>query len=366
MRLCQAMGIARFVARLAALAGLLLLLLGLVTCHRNDDEVCAAPCKKEGRCKLEGENCVSTFDGYCRASDICKSDGYCTAQGGKCIAGDDAGCKESPLCQRWGHCKAEGGVCIAGSKEDCEKRDDCRGGHCDVRDGACVVVRKPVPGHGAGQGVGFCPCGCDHSQEMAADLATAPSDVARASIDQTLHVIAEREDAGYITPAMVDHRRRMLALAGELDGMRREPGRGVPLSSDAPLGSRAVSAHGAGLYARAELFAHGETTERVRGADKTIRASFVLALELDNQGIVRRVLAPPKLEGDAGFPVSSWYLLGTDGEPWDGVLEAGQSRRVNVIGYLEQPIAPGSLAVAQIALADLSFAVESLADAHWR
>jgi hypothetical protein len=361
-----AMGIARVVVQLAALASPLLLL-GLVACHRSDDEVCATPCKKEGRCKLEGDNCVSTLDGYCRASDICKSDGYCTAQDGKCIAGDDAGCEQSPLCQKWGRCKAANGICIAGSKEHCEKREECRGGYCDVRDGACVVVRTPGPGigHGSGQGVGHCPCGCDHSQEMAAELATLPSGVARATIDETLHVIAEREDGGYITQAMVDHRRRMLALAGELGGEAPlGPGRGVPLSNGAPLGARAVSAHGGGLYARADLIVQGETTERIRGADKTIRASFLLALELDNQSHARRVLAPPKLEGDAGYPVSSWYLVGTDGEPWDGVLDAGESRRVNVIGYLERPLAPGSLAVAQVALADLSFKVESLAGAH--
>ncbi len=91
----------------------------------------------------------------------------------------------------------------------------------------------------------------------------------------------------------------------------------------------------------------------------------MLALELENRTRARQLLAPPKLKGDAGFPVSSWYLLGSDGTPWDA-LEASEARRVNVIGYLEQPLPPGRLALAQVTLAELSFEVGSLTRAHWR
>src|SRR5262249_29680367 len=68
---------------------------------------------------------------------------------------------------------------------------------------------------GVGQG-GGCPCGCDRSVSMVAELRDEGGPEAIRSIDDSLRTIAEREDAGYITERMVQHRLRLLGLAKDL------------------------------------------------------------------------------------------------------------------------------------------------------
>ncbi|MBL8739865.1 MAG: hypothetical protein JNK04_02190 [Myxococcales bacterium] len=128
----------------------------------------------------------------------------------------------------------------------------------------------------------------------------------------------------------------------------------------------ALRLEGDGLVVRAELMVHGETTEQVRGADKRILASFRLGLEITNASPHARTLSRPEVTGDAGFPVSSWYVLGSDGHPWDGRLEPNQTRMINAVGYLARPLAPGTLAEAEVRLAGLRFPMKDVARPSWR
>jgi hypothetical protein len=73
-----------------------------------------------------------------------------------------------------------------------------------------------------------------------------------------------------------------------------------------------------------------------------------------------------KEEGRCSLAVSTWYVLGSDGRPWDGAIDPKQTLRVNVIGYLDEPLAPGALATATVDFAGSSFPVQSVAGAHWR
>lgn len=345
----------RAIVALAALA--------LTGCHGDDPcGPAQLPCKSEGRCFLEGKNCVAREDASCATSDTCSDEGRCRARDGRCAALDSADCHKSVACTRSGRCKAVEGFCVAGDVKDCENKAECRKGLCAIQGGACVVVRAPDNGDNK---EGGCPCGCDHSEKMASELTKAPTTVAEAAIQRSLITIAEREDAGYITWAMVTHRRRLLASSQELLGIT-PGGRGVPLSAKPAVPVSALRIEGDGLIVRAQLVVHGETTEPVDGEDKGIRASFRLGLEISNASSRPRTISRPRLRGHAGFPVSTWYVLGSDGRPWDGELEPRQTRQLNAIGYLDEPLAPGTLAAAKVHLEGLRFEVKDVARAHWR
>src|SRR5512134_492570 len=66
---------------------------------------------------------------------------------------------------------------------------------------------------------GGCPCGCDRSETMAAELRTGKADDASSAIERSLATISEREAAGYITERMVLHRLRLLDLEREMVGV---------------------------------------------------------------------------------------------------------------------------------------------------
>ncbi|MBL8739866.1 MAG: hypothetical protein JNK04_02195 [Myxococcales bacterium] len=221
------------------LAGLLLI--GSAACAKHDP--CGAderPCKEDGRCTLEGKSCVATDESICSSSEYCKWEGRCHLRQGKCVAIENADCKKSTACSQGGRCAVDAdGFCIVGSRKDCENRVECYGGRCDVRNGGCVVVREAP---NVDDQEGGCPCGCDHSEQMASELMEASTGDAETAIEQSLHTIAEREDAGYITWAMVTHRRRLLATSRERLGFVPE-GRGVPTPPCpiAPSGSRATA-----------------------------------------------------------------------------------------------------------------------------
>jgi hypothetical protein len=191
-----------------------------------------------------------------------------------------------------------------------------------------------------------CPCGCDRSEAMTAELRERGGDTALGAILATLKTIAEREDAGYITEAMLEHRLRLLDLRAEIDpassvatlGPRD---RGVPPAEPRRHGELPMAQDGA-LRVTAELNAHGETTEVVDGREKLLRASFVLRLELENRGGERVRLGPPAILARVPFPVSRWYVVGGDGRPWDGILDGGAKASVNAVGYVGEPVKPGT------------------------
>jgi hypothetical protein len=211
-----------------------------------------------------------------------------------------------------------------------------------------------------------CPCGCDHSEAMAAELRAGEAETAFDAIEKTLGIIAAREDAGYITEAMVEHRLRLLALRGDLGRAPGATDRGIPTPKDHPrLSAMTAVVEDGRLRARAELTAHGEATEIVRGKEKQLRSSFRLGIEIENVSGATLTLPEPSLEGPVPLPVSRWYVVGSDGRPWDGVIEAGAKILVNVIGYLGEPVQPGTTIDATARLDSLVLHASTRARRHW-
>lgn len=235
---------------------------------------------------------------------------------------------------------------------------------------ACVkaATSREVAGKCEGLRVGHrtelkegCPCGCDRSEALVAELRSEAPDDAKDAIEATLDIIGERERGGYITEAMVEHRLRLLDL-------RRELGAGgvSPRFESAVFRDDDPVTENAALRVRTELMAHGRATELVRGREKEVRASFRLGMEIENLSGTKLTLGEPTLEGRVGLPVSRWYVVGTAGERWDGVLEAGDKKSVNVIGYLAEPVPPGTDIDATIQLEGLVMHAHARARRHWK
>jgi hypothetical protein len=119
------------------------------------------------------------------------------------------------------------------------------------------------------------------------------------------------------------------------------------------------------LRARFALSVHGETTEVVRGREKLHRASFVLALQLENVGSDALSLHAPAIDATAPFAVRRWYVLGEAGRPWSGALSPGQRIRVNVIGDLGDPMKPGARVTAAVRLGSLHVPLTTPARGRW-
>jgi hypothetical protein len=287
----------------------------------------------------------------CRSTPDCKEKGLCTtADGGACVVASDEDCAQSRTCKRDNNCHAE----VVGSF-----------GH-RYHSGEKLVLECSTESN-ANDKEG-CPCGCDHSEEMAAELRGEDGNEALASIDHTLRIIAEREDGGYITEAMVQHRLRLLGLRREIAPATfgSASSRGVERSNESGVVETEASVEDARLRVTADLSAHGEATEIVRGHPKHLRSSFRLGLRVENLSDETRRLDPPLLDGDGATPVvSRWYVLGEDGAPWDGVLAAHDAKRVNVIGYMGEPVAPGTRIRVEVRLGGLDAHVETYARKHW-
>src|SRR5258706_9534560 len=194
-----------------------------------------------------------------------------------------------------------------------------------------------------------CPCGCDHSEAMAAELRKRPSQTALREIDKSLATIAEREAAGYITERMILHRLRLRDLEREL-----VPAETLPAGlATRPFARELPAVEDAALRARMELVVHGETTEIVADRPKLLRACFLLRMEIENLAGEERTVKKPEIVAGVPFPISRWYLNGEDGAPWDGVVKAGERKSVHVIGYLGNPLKPGAAIDATIAFESL-------------
>lgn len=206
-----------------------------------------------------------------------------------------------------------------------------------------------------------CPCGCDRSATMAADLVIEGGDDAARAIEKTLVTIAEREAVGYVTERMIQHRLRMLAVAKELE--RTDIVHGATSAARC----RREPTEGDGLRVCTDIVLHGERFERVNGEPKKIGSSFRVWLEIENVGETDRTLETPSLEAGAFvLPVSRWYLEGGAGERWDGVVRARTKVRVNVIGDAATPVAPGTALDVTLTLEGLRLPLhaEALADIH--
>jgi hypothetical protein len=198
---------------------------------------------------------------------------------------------------------------------------------------------------------------------MTAELRDEGGEPALREIENTLEIIAAREDGGYVTEAMVEHRLRLLGLRGDLLGASPSGDRGVPMRRAPSLRTPVVE--GGSLRVRVELSAHGEATEIVRGHAKRLRPSFRLGMEIENVTAATVTVEAPTLEAREGFPVSRWYLVGGDGRAWDGVVEAGETKVVNVIGYLGEPVQPGAKLDPTVRFESLVLHASTRARRHW-
>jgi Zn-finger nucleic acid-binding protein len=234
--------------------------------------------------------------------------------------------------------------------------------------GTVYLLSRPPPREGPDtrdNGKEGCPCGCDRSAKMAADLREA-HEAAPAAIEKSLVTIGERENVGYITERMVQHRLRLLDLAEELHVDTSSALARVSGSRDR---CRVATVEDGTLRVCPELIVHGERTEIVDSHDKLIESCFRLWLEIENLTGEARTLAPASIDGGAvHLPVSRWYREGGRGEAWNGVLGAREKVRVNVIGYIPEHVAPGTAVKASIAVDALRLgaSTEALAVIHLR
>lgn len=218
---------------------------------------------------------------------------------------------------------------------------------------------------GIGEG-GGCPCGCDRSEKMLAELRLDSSRRALDTVDFSLRTIGAREDAGYITERMVQHRLRLLGLDAELGGAGCASGGGagrcgakVGARSDAPVASNAST------RVRAELILHAEGTEIVNDEPKLLKACFLVRMDIANTSNEVMTFHAPTIDTIAPFEVSRWYVAGTAGEPWDGVLPPGAERSVHAIGYAGRPLRAGEEVPATIRFESLDLQTSARARGHW-
>src|SRR5262249_12245871 len=120
------------------------------------------------------------------------------------------------------------------------------------------------------------------------------------------------------------------------------------------------------LRVRAEISAHGEATEVVRGKEKRLKPSFRIGLSIENRRSEPARLAPPSVEGGAGItlPVSRIYVA-CGGEPWDGRLGPRETLDVQVIGYFGEVVAPGTDVAATVRVEGLTLDVSTKARKRW-
>ncbi len=214
---------------------------------------------------------------------------------------------------------------------------------------------------------GGCPCGCDRSKQMVTELRAQQRAQALAAVEESLATIRAREETGYVTAAQIDHRLNLLDFEDEL---RRQSGdRPAPRAIDVGAwdanGGSWQTAGDASLRMSAELVVHGEMTEVVHGREKLQPAHFVIRLVVTNASSEDLKLTQPTLRADVGMPVRRWYLVGSDGQSWDGSLPKGEARRVHAIGYLSRAIAPGARVNATIHLGSLEISTSVRARERW-
>jgi hypothetical protein len=214
---------------------------------------------------------------------------------------------------------------------------------------------------------GGCPCSCDRSQEMTAELRAVGGDSAHDALESSLATIAEREAAGYVTEAMIAHRLRLLTLEHELPSTR--PAFVAAFTPLVPTHDRPLQTIDRdGLRARMELHVHGATTEWIRGREKPLRASFVLAMEIENPTNAARIVRPPSIASSAPYPISRWYVRddrGRSGQPWDGKLAPRQRQLVHAIGYVGADLVPKTPIAAAVQFESSTFHLETRARARW-
>lgn len=74
-------------------------------------KVCRPGCIEDGRCTLQGQECIVQSDSDCRWSSECAIEGLCSAVQGKCVAKTKRDCLDSVACSARGRCEAIEGRC---------------------------------------------------------------------------------------------------------------------------------------------------------------------------------------------------------------------------------------------------------------
>ncbi len=290
--------------------------------------------------------------------------------------------------------KAEGEAC---SKGQCEGRLACVGieePHQRHRAGKeeppdPKLQRKPQPGEQTCQkcretesctdngwcycpeSYEGCPCGCDRSEKMSAELRAQGGAEALETLGWSLQTIAEREQAGYITEAMVQHRLRLLGLQSELGPTQAASTFGLTPELS-PIAERLRSSRGelpatddGTLRVRSRLLVHGEAIEMVRGRKKKLLPSFRLWLGLENLTRGPLTVRRPTVEATPTLPVSRWYVEDTAGEPWNGQMQPDETESVLVVGYLGAPVKPGTRIDAVVHVGEMRIETTAVAGKRW-
>lgn len=178
---------------------------------------------------------------------------------------------------------------------------------------------------------------------------------------RSLAAIAEREDAGYITLAMVEHRVRMLSVAGHF--VLDIPARPF---APAPTGDQPPTAReDARLRVAADLVVHGEHSEIVLGREKLLHAAYRVHLQLENTSDQSVTVSRPKITGNKAFDFARWYVLGTEGQPWNGRLAPHTKLSVYVIGGTGFEVRPGDDVQATLVIDDIELALATKARQKW-
>ncbi len=212
-----------------------------------------------------------------------------------------------------------------------------------------------------------CPCNCDRSTAMVAEVRALGGDEALAAIDKSLTTIAEREAGGYITEAMVSHRLRLLDLEREMRqaGKISAPRTRTFPPGDPRLRERLEDVANGGLRVGVNLAVHAQMLEWVHDRQKLQRACFLLSLELENLTDRERVVKMPSIDASAPFPISRWYVSGESGAPWDGRLGAHEKKSVRVIGYVGEALPPKAKIEATIHFESSTFRATTRARSRW-
>lgn len=215
---------------------------------------------------------------------------------------------------------------------------------------------------------GGCPCSCDRSKAMASEVRALGGDRALSAIEKSLATIKEREEAGFVTEAMVQHRLRLLDLERDLrqsGAITSAPKRALPFGDIDPaawqLEPRAVGDLRVGMA----LVVHGELTEWIASRQKLQRACFVLSIALENRATVSQSVDKPLIRANVPLAIRRWYVRGENGEPWDGHLGPHEQKWVHVIGYVEAPIPPQTEVSAEIQFAGVLFHAKTRARSRW-
>jgi hypothetical protein len=322
----------------------------IACCEAGDAIACCETGDPAVDCQVAGGDCESI---PCNQALTCLS-GICLY-----VSGIGEGCTtENTVCESDLECVD--GICVESTcVPDCGQVDpDCVappgamcfmkqcgpdgcGGTCGTCPFSSLCINSTCVNNGGGNNL--CPCGCDQSEAMAADIDKLDKEPALIEIERILKIQAKREHLiGYITEAMITHRLRLLDLAtqkmGQAPPLPKPSARALALRQSR---NKRPAVTNNRLQVRTEMIAYGDYREKIQGKDKHYPAAFRLWMEVTNLTGEPLTLAAPTLASSVPLPVSRWFLEDTTGMPFDGRLKRGETKSILVIGDMGEPIKAG-------------------------